>query len=104
MPRQYGPVIQIETDTWIVMREVLSSPKGIIHRVTDVSGAERFLLMRWTAAPADRRLVGIYETIEAAAQAVPGPTTRVPGPPGGSPADAAADMRRRGVTGTGFPG
>ncbi len=97
MARQYGPRIQIDTDTWIVMREVLSSPKAIIHRVTDISGTSRYLVMVWREAEADRRMVGIYDDLSAAEKAVPWQRVGdgVPGPPGLSPEESLAELRER---------
>lgn len=62
--------IQIDTDTWIIMREHPTHPKAVVHRVTDTGGEARFLLMVWHAVPAKRRMHGIYGSLEEADRAV----------------------------------
>lgn len=63
--------IQIDTDTWIIMREHPTQPKAVVSRVIDTAGEARFLLMVWHAVPAKRRMHGIYGSLEEAERAVP---------------------------------
>lgn len=101
---QRSNLIKIAADQWIVMREQPDVPKAIIHRVTDTANTERFMVMVWQPIPADRRMVGIYDSLQDAEKSVPWPNRpAVPGPPGMSGDAAAANMRARGVDGTGMP-
>ena len=68
-------MIQIETDVRVVMREVSQHPKAVIHRITDTTGDDRYMLMTWAAERSARRMVGIYQELHAAEQAVPWPPT-----------------------------
>lgn len=98
-------LIQVETGQWIVMRENPNLPKAIVHQVTDTGGVARFMVMVWQSNPAERRMAGIYESLQAAEASVPwtNPRPVLPGPPGMSGEAAAANMRARGVDGTGMP-
>ncbi|UOQ59762.1 hypothetical protein MUN76_11995 [Leucobacter rhizosphaerae] len=53
-----GGLIQIETNVWVVMREVSQHPKAVIHKITDTTGDDRYMLMTWAAEPSARRMVG----------------------------------------------
>lgn len=76
--RDRMPHIQIETGQWVVMRNDKWRPKAVIRRVGWHDGSEQFMLMTWHSTPAERKLVGIYESLEAANRAVP---WRNPKPP-----------------------
>lgn len=91
--RQRTP-IQIGSDTWIIMRETMQYPKAVVHRVTSTMGDPRYLLMTWEPLAADRRLVSIHETLDAADRTVPwaGPP---PSPPAPGRSDEEADAYRR---------
>lgn len=97
-------LITIADGQWIVMREKPDEPKAVILRITDTAEDARFMVMVWQPTPADRRMTGIYDSLEAAEKSVPW-TNRpvVPGPPGMSGEAAAENMRARGVDGTGMP-
>lgn len=56
--------IQIDRDTWIIMREHPANPKAIVHRVTDTRGDARFLLLVWNIDPAKRRMHGIFPSLK----------------------------------------
>lgn len=78
--------IQIDSDTWIVMREYTAQPKAIIQRLTSVDGMEWFQVFTWEPIKADRRLVSVHPGIEEADQSVPWPSNRAQPPtPGASP-------------------
>ncbi|MBL5974785.1 MAG: hypothetical protein D3X82_13750 [Candidatus Leucobacter sulfamidivorax] len=94
-------LIQISTNSWIVMRESPYEPRAIIHKVTDSQQMPKLLLMRWAPSEEHRVLVGVYETMKAAEQAVPWDTHVAPGHPGMSHEEWAANMRARGVDGSG---
>lgn len=68
------PPIQIDTDTWIIMREYRQQPKAIVHRVTSTAGEARYLLMTWEPLVADRRMVAIHKDLFDADNAVPWPS------------------------------
>lgn len=70
-----GNLIQIETNVWVVMREVTQYPKAVIHKITDTTGDDRYMLMTWAAEPSARRMVGIYSRLNEAEKAVPWPPT-----------------------------
>lgn len=64
--------VQIDTDTWIIMREFVFQPTAIVHRYTSWQGEQsRYLLLRWHADPAERRLVAICDTLDEADERVP---------------------------------
>lgn len=63
--------IQIDTDTWIVMREYPQQPTAVVHRVTSHKGEARYLLMTWRAEPSERRLVQICASLVEAVDQVP---------------------------------
>ena len=85
--------ITVDADTWLIMREFPQHPKAIVHRVTDTSGEERFMVLTWYPDPAKRRMAGIYRSLSEADAAVPWPT---PGTPNlhYAPDDAARAQRR----------
>ena len=62
--------IRVDTDTWIIMRQMSDRPAGIVHRVTDTSEEARFLLLVWHPEPSQRRMHGIYPSLKAADAAV----------------------------------
>ena len=39
-------VIQVSATEWVVLREFPQPPKAVIHRVTDTTGDDGFLLLR----------------------------------------------------------
>lgn len=80
MPR-ISECIQIDTDSWIVMRELPQHPKAIIHRITDTTGEARFVLLTWHAEPSKRRMVGIHRNLREATRAVPWPDANGRTPP-----------------------
>lgn len=96
-----GNLIQIGAASWVVMREHPSEPRAIIHRVKDARRIPRFLLMRWEPSEEHRTLIGVYDSMKAAEGAVPWDTHVSPGHPGMSREEKAANMRARGVDGTG---
>jgi len=63
--------IQVDADTWIVMRESEARPKAVIRRITSTQGEPRFLVMTWEPIPADQRLVSMHATLSEADEAVP---------------------------------
>lgn len=73
--------IQVDTETWIVMREYPQQPKAIIHRITDTGGEARYMLMTWHAERSRRRMVGIHPELQVAIDAVPWPSTKANTPP-----------------------
>ncbi|MBK0417424.1 hypothetical protein JD276_00020 [Leucobacter sp. CSA1] len=89
------PPIQIDTDTWIIMRAVEQHPKAIVHRVTDTAGEARFLLMTWWPVPAHRRMVGIYKSLAEADAQVPVADAESPPRPDGDPERRAAWEERQ---------
>lgn len=70
--------ITVDADTWLIMREFPQHPKAIVHRITDTSGEERFMVLTWLPDPAQRRMVGIYRTLSEADSAVPWPSPSTP--------------------------
>lgn len=62
--------IRLDADTWAIMREATEHPTAIIHRVTDMHGTARFLVMKWHMNPANQRMTGIYPTLEQADNSV----------------------------------
>ncbi|QIK63824.1 hypothetical protein G7068_11960 [Leucobacter viscericola] len=69
-------LIQIETNVWVVLREFRQQPKAVIHKITDTTGADRYMVMRWEPDPAQRRMTGIYNDLTEAEKTVPWPSTR----------------------------
>lgn len=64
------PCVQIETDLWAVMRYRLEQPAAIIMRVTDRQQISKYLLMTWHPETSRRRLIAMYDTLDAANAAV----------------------------------
>lgn len=63
--------IQVDADTWLIMRESARQPKAVVHRVTSTAGEARFLLMTWQPIITERRMVAIHPDLRAADRAVP---------------------------------
>ncbi|MFD5599164.1 hypothetical protein ACFWHR_03810 [Leucobacter sp. NPDC058333] len=72
--------IRIDADTWAIMREPVDRPVAMVHRVTDVSGEARFLVLKWNVDPAKRRLTGLYPTFELAEASVLYQLPKMPDP------------------------
>lgn len=68
--RDRMPYIQIDTDTWVVMREDKDRPKAVIERVKWRDDSEQYLLKTWHSDPSQRRLVRIHESVEEANRSV----------------------------------
>lgn len=49
--------IQIDTCTWAVMRNPANHPVAVVELVPSVSGLSKFLLRRWSPAPANAPLM-----------------------------------------------
>ncbi|MBP1325680.1 hypothetical protein JOF28_000912 [Leucobacter exalbidus] len=64
------PCVQIETDLWAVMRYKLEQPAAMIQCVTDRQQITKFLLMTWNPNPSQRRLIAMYDSLDAANAAV----------------------------------
>lgn len=80
-------MIQIEADTWIVMREHALRPKAVIQGFRNTAGEARFMVLIWDPIRSKRRLVDVHETLQAAEDSVPWPT----GPTGDGYAGATFD-------------
>ncbi|MBC9926009.1 MULTISPECIES: hypothetical protein [unclassified Leucobacter] len=63
--------IQVDADTWVIMRESAHQPKAIVQRVTSTAGEARFLLMTWHPIATERRMVAIHPDLRTADRAVP---------------------------------
>ena len=99
MPR--AEPIQIEADSWMLMRNPSNHPVAIVNRITDTTGEARFLVLTWHANPAMRRMTGIYTSLEDADSSVTSDTAPVErvhrmnaGPPNGRPAQHSPNGRR----------
>lgn len=69
-----GQRIQVEADTWIVMREYPQFPKAVIQGFRGTDGAARFMVLTWDPIRTRRRMVSIHESLDEADAAVPWPT------------------------------
>lgn len=69
--RAQRPFIQIDTDTWIVMRNHVTHPVAVIEHIPSVEGISKYLVRRWDPVPSRRPLVSIHDTLEAANDSVP---------------------------------
>lgn len=58
--------IRLDADTWVIMRSATDHPTAIVNRVTDTAGEARFLVLKWALDPAQRRMTGIFATLEQA--------------------------------------
>jgi hypothetical protein len=67
--------IMLDTHTWIVMRTHPTMPAGIIAHVEvttpDGTRVWRYRAVRWALNPADRTLIGYYDTVDQADEAIP---------------------------------
>lgn len=100
-----GRMIQIEADTWVVMREYPQYPKAVIQGFKNTAGEARFMVLTWDPIRSKRRLVDVYTTLFEAEKSVPwpGPPDN-PGPPYQSPEAGRAERERRGGDGNGYAG
>ncbi|UOQ60400.1 hypothetical protein MUN76_15430 [Leucobacter rhizosphaerae] len=73
--------IIVDACTWLILREFPQHPKAVVHKMTDTTGEDRYLLMTWDADPAKRRMVGIHKTLGEAEKAVPWPSNQGVTPP-----------------------
>lgn len=68
-----GGLIQIEADTWIVMREHAQRPKAVVLGFRNTAGEARFMVLVWDPIRSKRRMVDVHESLQAAADSVPWP-------------------------------
>lgn len=90
--------IQVDRDTWLIMREFPAHPKAVIQRVTDTGGDARFLVLIWHPDRTKWRLSGIFGGIEEADKSVPWPGKPVvPGHPNSTAEERAAYKEASGI-------
>lgn len=68
--RERLPYIQIDADTWAVMRDSSEHPVALIHRITDHTEVAKFLVLAWHPVPHERRMLSMHDTIEEANRSV----------------------------------
>lgn len=60
------PYIQIDTNLWAVMREPVDHPKAMILGLANRDNVPLFFVLTWHPIPDRRRVIGQYDTLEAA--------------------------------------
>ncbi|WP_449281266.1 hypothetical protein [Leucobacter sp.] len=69
MPR---PVpIEVDLNTWLIMRTNPTQPSALVERVTHENGITRYMLFTWSSNPTARRLIGVFDSLDAANEDVP---------------------------------
>lgn len=63
--------IEIDLNTWIIMRHSPTQPVAIIERVTHENGITRYMLYKWPTNPTARRLVGVFDSLTSADDEIP---------------------------------
>lgn len=95
--RTSAPPIRIGEAEWIVMRDASDRPAGVVKYFAPSGAPAYFRCVSWAPRSEDRRLIGRFPTLDAAAKAVP-PNGSTGSARGGepSPAPAAGDPWERG--------
>lgn len=60
------PYIQIDTNLWAVMREPADRPVAMILGMANRDNVPLFFVMTWHPIPDRRRVIGQYDSLEAA--------------------------------------
>lgn len=63
--------IEVDLNTWILMRTSPTQPVAIIERVTHENGITRYMLYKWTTNPTARRLIGVFDSLATADNEIP---------------------------------
>lgn len=63
--------IEYDLNTWIIMRVSRDRPAAVVRRVTHANGISRYMLFDWSFNPMGARLLGVYDSLTAADDAVP---------------------------------
>lgn len=81
------PYLQIDADTWAILRENPDRPKAMIRRFVAIDGVEQYLLFTWHSDPHQQRLIRMYDTLDDANRAVKWarPDPQVPSQPPSTP-------------------
>lgn len=103
--RERMPYVQIDTDTWAVLRKSREHPAAIIVRLTASNDEARFFVLSWHPNPALRRMLSMHDTLAEANRSVrwPVPTDNGVPPFEGYP-PTMPDMRPRAMQETVRPG
>lgn len=94
--RERMPYVQIDTDSWVVLRRSKERPEAIILRLTASNNEARFFVLSWHPNPAMRRMVSMHGTLAEANRSVRWPVPTSDGvPPFEGYPSTMPDMRPR---------
>lgn len=86
------PYIQIDTNLWAVMREPVDRPVAMILGMANRENVPLYFVLTWHPIPDRRRVIGQYDTLEAANASVlwgdapiQAASRQMQGPPNGVP-------------------